>query len=172
MNRLMIFALGACLMTAARADEMTIEMRTVDDDGVGAAIGDVKATTTPWGVLLKPHLSDLPPGMHGFHVHENPTCEPAKDEGEITAAYAAGSHYDPAQTGKHRGPYGSGHLGDLPPLYVDSEGNATHPVLAPRLKLNDLNERALMVHVHGDNYSDKPVELGGGGPRMACGVIE
>jgi Cu-Zn family superoxide dismutase len=29
-----------------------------------------------------------------------------------------------------------------------------------------------MVHVGGDNYSDKPKPLGGGGARFACGVIE
>ncbi|MGI8739144.1 MAG: superoxide dismutase [Cu-Zn] SodC [Gammaproteobacteria bacterium] len=172
MNRLMIFAFGACLMATAHADKMTIEMHAVDADGVGASIGIVTATTTPWGLLLTPRLSDLPQGLHGFHVHENPNCAPAKDEGEITAAYAAGSHYDPTDTDRHAGPYGNGHLGDLPPLYVDDDGEATHPVLAPRLKLNDLNDRALMVHLHGDNYSDKPVELGGGGARMACGVPE
>jgi len=29
-----------------------------------------------------------------------------------------------------------------------------------------------MVHVGGDNYSDNPEALGGGGARMACGVIK
>ena len=28
-----------------------------------------------------------------------------------------------------------------------------------------------MVHAGGDNYSDMPVPLGGGGARVACGVI-
>jgi Cu-Zn family superoxide dismutase len=42
--------------------------------------------------------------------------------------------------------------------------------LAPRLKLSDLKGRALMVHMGGDNYSDKPQALGGGGARVACGV--
>lgn len=172
MNRTTILVLSAFLMAPAHADEMAIEMHTVNTDGVGAAIGNVKATTTPWGVLLTPRLSDLPPGLHGFHVHENPNCAPAEDEGEITAGYAAGGHYDPMETGRHEGPYGKGHLGDLPPVYVDGDGNAMHPVLAPRLKMADLHGRALMVHAHGDNYSDKPVELGGGGPRMACGVID
>ena len=38
MNRLMIFAFGACLMATAHADKMTIEMHTVDADGVGASL--------------------------------------------------------------------------------------------------------------------------------------
>ncbi|TXH61396.1 MAG: superoxide dismutase [Cu-Zn] SodC2, partial [Thiothrix sp.] len=61
---------------------------------------------------------------------------------------------------------------DLPALYVDSEGKATNPVLAPRLKLADLSGRALMIHAGGDNHSDHPAPLGGGGARMACGVIQ
>ncbi|SUT85383.1 superoxide dismutase [Actinobacillus ureae] len=27
-----------------------------------------------------------------------------------------------------------------------------------------------MIHAGGDNHSDHPAALGGGGPRMACGV--
>jgi Cu-Zn family superoxide dismutase len=28
-----------------------------------------------------------------------------------------------------------------------------------------------MIHEGGDNYSDQPKPLGGGGARIACGVI-
>jgi Cu-Zn family superoxide dismutase len=28
-----------------------------------------------------------------------------------------------------------------------------------------------MVHAGGDNHSDHPAMLGGGGARMACGVV-
>ena len=61
--------------------------------------------------------------------------------------------------------------GDLPPLFVDNQGKATSPVLAPRIKIADPKGRALMVHAGGDNHSDTPKKLGGGGARMACGVI-
>jgi Cu-Zn family superoxide dismutase len=29
-----------------------------------------------------------------------------------------------------------------------------------------------MIHAGGDNHSDTPAPLGGGGGRMACGVIK
>ena len=46
------------------------------------------------------------------------------------------------------------------------------PVLAPRLKnLAEIKGHALMIHQAGDNHSDHPQPLGGGGARMACGVI-
>ena len=84
---------------------------------------------------------------------------------------AAGGHYDPAGTGKHKGPYEDGHLGDLPALYFDAEGKATHPVLAPRIKISDLKGHAFIIHAGGDNYRDYPKALGGGGARVACGVV-
>jgi len=86
-------------------------------------------------------------------------------------AGAAGGHLDPQGTKRHGEPWGDGHLGDLPALYVAADGSASNPVLAPRLKLADVKNRALMVHVGGDNHADHPAPLGGGGARMACGVI-
>ncbi len=172
MRKLLATMCGACLMATAYADEKIVQMRIVNADGLGESIGTVTASTTPWGILFTPDLGDLPPGLHGFHVHQNANCAPAKDEGEMAAAMAAAGHYDPQNTGRHEGPYGDGHLGDLPGLYVDTDGNAKHPVLAPRLKLSDLNGRALMIHAGGDSYSDEPVELGGGGSRIVCGAIE
>ena len=51
------------------------------------------------------------------------------------------------------------------------EGMAQTPVLAPRLKTDDVKGRSLMIHLMGDNFSDDPQPLGGGGARLACGVI-
>ena len=45
-------------------------------------------------------------------------------------------------------------------------------LLAPRIKLSEIKGRSLMIHAGGDNYSDDPKPLGGGGARVACGVIE
>ncbi len=130
-----------------------------DDDGVTQ------------GVRLQPALHDLPPGKHGFHVHEHPSCEPGEKDGQKVAALAAGSHYDPESTGHHEGPQGHGHLGDLPALTVDDYGNAVTPVEAPRLSLPELRGHSLVIHAGSDNYSDNP-PLGGGGARIACGIIQ
>ena len=89
----------------------------------------------------------------------------------MTAALSAGGHYDPEETGTHQGPYGEGHLGDLPVLTVNEDGEANLPVLAPRLSMEDMPGRSLMIHEGGDTYTDEP-HLGGGGTRMACGVVE
>ena len=52
-----------------------------------------------------------------------------------------------------------------------ADGSAATPVLAPRLKLADVQKRSLMVHAGGDNHADHPAPLGGGGARVGCGVI-
>lgn len=172
MNKSLLLLLSlASTIGIARAD-MIFQMNAVDASGIGKPIGTVTASQTPYGVLLTPELADLTPGIHGFHVHENPNCAAKEKDGKMVAALAAGGHYDPDKTNRHEGPYGTGHLGDLPALYVGAKGDATYPVLAPRLKLTDLTGRSLMIHAGGDNHSDHPAPLGGGGTRMACGVIK
>ena len=141
-----------------------IPMYLVDVNGHGKSIGTIQEEDSFCGVLLTPNLHDLPPGVHGFHVHEKPDC--------ANNGMAAGGHLDPAHTNEHNGPYKqAGHLGDLPVLIVDKDGQATLPTLAPRFKLADIEGHAFMIHAGGDNYSDKPQKLGGGGERIACGII-
>ena len=166
-----ILAIIVLVSSAAWADDVTLEMFLTTASGAGASIGTVTVTDTPYGALFTPALVGLVPGLHGFHVHGNPECGPKEKDGARVPGLAARGHYDPAGTGRHEGPYGDGHLGDLPPLYVDDSGQANHPVLAPRLKAIDLKGRSLMIHAGGDNYSDHPAKLGGGGARMACGVL-
>lgn len=168
---LLVAALAAAPLASLADATLTVPMNFVDADGVGASAGKVIVTQSPYGLVFTPELSGLPVGVHGFHVHENPSCLPGEKDGKKVPALAAGGHYDPQKSGKHGFPWGDGHLGDLPPLYVNADGQATQPVLAPRLKLSDLAGRSLMVHVGGDNHSDHPAALGGGGGRMVCGVV-
>jgi Cu-Zn family superoxide dismutase len=170
---ILAFALLVCISAAyVLAEDVVVTVNLVSADGVGKDIGKITAKDTKYGLLLEPSLSDLPPGVHGFHLHENPSCGAAKKDDKMTAALSAGGHLDPDKTGKHEGPYASGHMGDLPPLYVGADGKSDTPVLAPRLKTSDLKGRSLVIHAGGDNFSDQPNPLGGGGARIACGVVK
>ncbi len=160
------------LGTAQAQAEMSIAMNLVSADGIGAEAGVIKVTQSKYGLVFTPSLRGLTPGLHGFHIHVNPSCEPKEKDGKMVAALGAGGHFDPHNTGAHGTPWGEGHLGDLPALYVDADGNAANPVLAVRLTPADLKGRALMLHAGGDNHSDHPSPLGGGGARMACGVVK
>ncbi|MFI4957056.1 MAG: superoxide dismutase [Cu-Zn] SodC [Gammaproteobacteria bacterium] len=161
-----------CSAFMANATQLTININAVDDQGIGKSLGQVIVEDSKFGgVLLTPTLNGLTPGAHGFHVHAMSSCEPSMHDGHPMGAGAAGGHFDPAQTGKHLGPYGDGHLGDLPVLVVNKDGKASTPVLAPRIKADDFKGHALMIHAGGDNYSDTPEALGGGGLRVACGQV-
>ena len=166
-----LISLGLLVIPYVGAEEVTVTMNLVTKDGVGKKIGTVGLSDTPYGLILKPNLKGLKPGIHGFHVHQNPDCGPAKKGGKMVPGLGAGGHYDPGNTARHEGPYGNGHLGDLPVLPVERNGKATVPLLAPRLKTSDVKGHSLVIHAGGDNYSDKPEKLGGGGPRTACGII-
>jgi Cu-Zn family superoxide dismutase len=159
----------ACAFGSASAAELSVPMKMLG--GSGAAAGVVVVSETPYGLVFTPALSGLPPGLHGFHVHENGSCADGEKDGKLVAGLAAGGHYDPRGSKQHGLPWGNGHLGDVPALAVDAAGNASNPVLAPRLKMADLKGRSLMVHVGGDNHADHPAMLGGGGARLVCGPI-
>jgi len=141
--------------------------------GPGAALGSVTFSDSAGGATIKVKLTGLPPGQHGFHVHQNPSCDPGPVNGAVAPAGAAGGHFDPGMTAMHMGPEGMGHLGDLPFLTVAADGTDTETLLAPRIKdVTQLKGHSVMIHAGGDNYADQPKPLGGGGPRIACGIVK
>lgn len=156
----------------AMAESLHAPMALATPTGSGAAVGVISVTEGPDGALFTLDLHGLPPGPHGFHVHGNPSCAPGEKDGRPVPAGAAGGHLDPAGTGMHMGPMGAGHLGDLPLITVKEDGTAMGVLTAPRIKsLDALKGHALMIHAGGDNYADQPAPLGGGGARLACGVL-
>lgn len=161
-----IVLMGTLSAAYANAATVTIPMTLTSESQT--LVGNVVATDTKYGLQFTFQLHnltpDITPGIHGFHIHENPSC--AKN------GMAAGGHLDPKQTKHHYGPYNpDGHLGDLPAIYVNGDGTIAVPVAAPKLTVKDILGHSLMIHHGGDNYSDTPAPLGGGGSRMACGII-
>ncbi len=166
MKKIMVGIMLVCLPVLGFAfiNMVNVKMYETAKVGHGPFVGTVTFLDSPKGLLIQPNLANLTPGPHGFHLHENASCN---DMG-----MAAGGHYDPQKTGKHLGPVTKGgHLGDMPVLVVGKNGMAVTPVIAPHLKVADLKGHAIMLHEHGDNYKDTPAPNGGGGARIACGVV-
>lgn len=162
---------SVCLQNIASANT-EVDMHQATKSGPGKLLGTITLTQSDHGVVFTPHLKGLTPGQHGFHVHQFASCDPKEKQGKVVPAGAAGGHFDPKASEHHDYPWGNGHLGDLPALYVNEKGQAKTPVLAPRLNLKELEKHAVMIHKGGDNYADEPKPLGGGGARIACGVIK
>lgn len=125
--------------------------------------------------LLQINAWDLPPGMHGFHVHAVGACDATSE----TPFGAAGSHLGSDQAAHPE------HAGDLPALYVTPGGVAGLAVVVDALTLDvllDEDGSALIVHENPDNYANIPERYGGpdaetlaagdSGARIACGVFE
>ena len=76
----------------------------------GAPMGSVTLTQGPNGLLVSVDMTGLPPGWHGFHLHETGSCSPDFS--------AAGGHYSPGGHGHgfmHSSPH---HPGDMPNIYA------------------------------------------------------
>jgi Cu-Zn family superoxide dismutase len=158
---------------AALAATVHARMALATPTGPGIGIGTITLSDAPGGARISVHVDSLPSGEHGFHIHQNPSCAPGPINGVVAPAGGAGGHLDPDHTGMHMGPMGKGHLGDLPFLTVDGAGADDEQLVAPRLTdVSILKGRSLVIHAGGDNYADQPAPLGGGGPRIACGVVQ
>lgn len=149
---------------AFSADSIIVPIKNI----MGEMVGEAKLTQTPSGVLIQATLTKLPPGEHGFHIHEVGKCEPP--------FASAGGHFNPDK--KDHGyldPQGR-HAGDLPNIYVPETGTLKADMLASQIVLqtgeNTLLDRdgaALLVHAKPDDYQSQP--SGDAGDRIACGVI-
>src|SRR4051812_12764223 len=148
----------------AFAQQITVDVNRITDSGIGDKIGTVVVSESKGGVSFKVAVTGLPKGQRGFHVPEKGDCGPGMKDGKMAAGFAAGDHFDPEARKSHKGPKGAGHKGDLPLLNATDKG-ITQTVPAPRLKLSDVQGRALVFHEGGDNYSDQP-ENGGGKGRI------
>ena len=158
-----ILTLIATLLFTLSTYAASITVKIYGTDDKHQKKGTVTFADSPGGLSISPHLHDLSPGPHGFHIHQNASC--------LDKGMAAGGHLDPEHTNTHLGPYEKGHLGDLPVLYVNAEGETRSSLIAPRLSTEDIKGHSIMLHAGGDNYTDTP-SMGGGGPRVACGVIQ
>jgi Cu-Zn family superoxide dismutase len=153
----------------ARGDE---EVRAQLQDVEGNPVGEVGLSQDgEEQVDVQAEVHDLPPGFHGFHVHEVGQCEPPFT--------SAGSHLNLEDA------FHPEHTGDMPVLLVNNDGTAEASFEADRFTLKDLFDEdgsAIIVHALPDNYANIPerygevdqvtLETGDSGERIACGVIQ
>lgn len=162
--------LGAGVALADHHDEPVDPPHSDVIDAQGKKIGTAILKQTPAGVLVSVEASGLPPGEHGFHIHETGTCDP--DEGFKTA----GGHFNPRSREHGFDVEGGHHAGDMPNQFVASDGKLNAVVLNASVtmetgldSLADADGSALVIHAGADDYATQPT--GDAGGRLACSVI-
>lgn len=140
-------------------------------DGTGQKVGKVSFTEKETGgVAIHVDLHSMPPGIHAFHIHEGPLCEPPGFE-------SAGGHFNPTKR-EHGFLNTKGHhAGDLPNITVEANGACHVSFETDQLSLTVTAEDSLLrdegtsvvVHEKPDDYFTDPA--GCAGKRIACGVI-
>jgi Cu-Zn family superoxide dismutase len=157
---------GAIACGQASAQTAKAELRNAK----GEMVGTVMLVQESDGVRVTAEASNLPPGLHGFHIHAVGKCEPPFT--------SAGGHFNPAAR-----PHPA-HAGDLPNLLVNDDGKAWMAVKTARFNLANLFDAdgsAFIIHADPDNHANIPgrygtpddatLATGDAGGRIACSVI-
>lgn len=162
---MLVVMLGMAPESPARAAAASAEMKSRD----GKSLGVIRLTETAAGLLISVRLKGLPPGPHGFHVHEVGKCD-----GDFASA---GAIYNPLGA-KHGFLNEDGPMaGDLPNLFVPANGDIEVEMLSHFLTLSkqadetllDADGAAFILREKPDDYRTDPD--GNTGARLACGVI-
>lgn len=131
----------------------TVRFEEVIADGVPAVRVTVDAAS-------------VPPGMHGFHVHEKGDCS-APD------ATSAGGHFNPS--GDPHGAPGAPphHAGDFGNVEANADGRVNVSYIMRGVTLgsgtSSIAGKAIVLHAAPDDLKTQPT--GNAGGRIACGVI-
>jgi Cu-Zn family superoxide dismutase len=134
--------------------------------------GETVATPTRGGIQLKTVFTRLPPGPHGFHIHE---------AGDLRGKGCAGAcaHFQKGRSQKHGGApgcKGSRHTGDLGNVGLTRKRRIFRRNYTLKgVKVRDLWGRSLIVHADRDDLGkgqhDDSHTTGHSGKRIACAIF-
>jgi superoxide dismutase, Cu-Zn family len=165
-----VIAGSAAAGTAALQKNVSERASATLKNPTGERVGSVAFAQTPNGVLLTATLTGLPPGEHGFHIHQTGSCDPDFS--------AAGGHFTPAGAAHGILSADGAHAGDMPNINVGADGKLKIEVLNTQISLKESGDgylfdddgAAMLIHAGADDYSSQP--SGDAGDRIACGVIQ
>ena len=112
------------------------------------------------------HLTGVPPGVHGFHIHDKGDCG---DNGN-----AAGGHFNPAGAAHGAPTADAHHAGDFGNVTADAQGVVETTFNTRSITVaagpDTVVGHAVILHGNPDDLMTQPT--GNAGPRIACGIAE
>jgi Cu-Zn family superoxide dismutase len=157
-----LFALGCAHSKVPSA------MATLAPSSGQTAKGTVHFTDAGDGnVEVQVDLTGVPPGTHGFHIHEKGDCG--------NNGMNAGGHFNPMSMPHGAPDAQSHHAGDFGNVTADANGEVhtritTHSISLKSGETTNPIGRAVVLHEKADDLTTQPT--GNAGARIACGVIE
>ena len=170
MKKEMLWVLALVLSTSGTVFAATA---TVALKGTSPAMekiaGQAVLTDTAEGLKVTVDLQNVPPGKHGFHIHEGDSCA---DEGR-----AAGGHFNPDKAPHgllSKDGFSHAHAGDLGNVEIGADGTGKVDTVMSGLTLTGegahrVAGRTIILHEKEDDFGQPTGNAGG---RIACGQIQ
>jgi len=165
MKKLLMVLFTLLVAAACAHSKGPTAMATIDSTSGSTAKGTVHFQNAGEdGVEVVADLTGVPPGVHGFHIHEKGSCG--------NNAQDAGGHFNPTES-VHGAPDAvSHHAGDFGNVTADDKGEVhahftTHSITI-NTGANGVVGHAVVLHGNPDDLVSQPA--GNAGPRIGCGV--
>ena len=167
MKKLVLFSISLLILGACATTVRPMASTALAPTTGSTASGTVEFTQlTDGSVDVKVHLTGVPPGVHGFHVHDKGDCG---DNGN-----AAGGHFNPAASPHGAPSAASHHAGDFGNVTANSNGVVDTSFNTRSITVEDGSKsvvgHAVILHASPDDLTTQPT--GNAGARIACGVVQ
>ncbi len=167
MKKLVLFSISLLFVAScASMASGPMATATLAPTSGNTAAGTVNLTQLGDGsVEVQVNLTGVPPGTHGFHIHEKGDCG---DNGN-----AAGGHYNPMSTAHGAPTADPHHAGDFGNVTADANGivNTRFTTRSVTVESGHMTAvgHAVILHANPDDLQTQPT--GNAGGRIACGVV-
>jgi len=162
MKRLVLLCLSLLVAGACASARGPMAMAVVEPASGATARGTIHFQEMKDGsVDVQVDLTGVPPGTHGFHVHEGADCG------------ASGVHFNPNSM-PHAGPdAASHHAGDFGNVAAEANGEVHARFTTRSITVHESSisvvGRTVILHADADDLRTQP--SGGAGEAIACGPV-
>lgn len=167
MKKLTVLAVSLVLLASCATMMRPTASATLAPTTGNTASGTVRFVQLADGAVeVSVNLTGVPPGVHGFHVHDKGDCG---DNGN-----AAGGHFNPTASPHGAPATDPHHAGDFGNVTAGSNGvvntKFTTRSVTVEAGANSAVGHAVILHANPDDLTTQPT--GNAGGRIACGVVE
>jgi Cu-Zn family superoxide dismutase len=165
MKKLALIAVSLLVLASCRSGRGAMAMANLNPSEGQTAKGTVHFQDQGEGVVeVVVDLTGVPPGEHGFHVHDKGDCG---NNGQN-----AGGHFNPSNMVHGAPDAQSHHAGDFGNVTAGANGEVhtrfeTHSITVKEGAMSVVGH-AVVLHGNPDDLVSQPA--GNAGPRIACGV--